>query len=120
MNTTMSLIILAVLFVIVLLIVYAFMSKTNTEKERSIQRLTEQNAFLMQELNQERSLLAQSNTQILQLERDVATLSTNLGNLHERYEESIESQSETKEKFLQLATKVLDQKTRQFDEDHKR
>jgi DNA recombination protein RmuC len=120
MNTTVSLIILVVLFVIVLFVVYAFMSKANAEKERSIQRISEQNGFLVQELNQERTLLAKSNTQTLQLERDVATLSTNLGNLRERYDESIESQSATKEHFQQLATKVLEQKTKQFDEDHKR
>lgn len=96
------------------------MSKASSEKEKSIQRLSEQNTFLVQELNQERALLTKSNNQNLQLERDVATLSTNLGNLRERYEESIESQSTTKEHFQQLATKVLEQKTRQFDEDHKR
>lgn len=120
MNTSISLIILAVLFIIVLFIIYTFMAKANHEKERSIQRLTDQNAFLMQELNQEKELLKKSNAQNLQLERDVATLTTNLGNLRERYEETIESQAETMEQFQQLAAKVLEQKTRQFDEDHKR
>jgi DNA recombination protein RmuC len=96
------------------------MSKASTEKERSIQRLTEQTEFLVQELNQERALLTKANNQNLQLEREVATLSTNLGNLRERYDESIDSQSQTKEQFQQLASKVIEQKTRQFDEDHKR
>ena len=120
MNASMSLLIVIVLFIIVLFIMYVLMSKANEEKERSIQRMSEQNAFLNQELNQERDLLAKSNNQILVLEREVATLSSNLGNLRERYEETILSQTATKEQFQQLAAQVIEQKTRQFDEDHKK
>lgn len=113
-------IILIVIALIVPTIIYLFMAKANAEKERSIQRLSEQNNLLKQELNQERSHLVESRNQNLMLEREVATLSTNLGNLRERHEESMLSQSATKEHFQQLATQILDQKARQFDEDHKK
>jgi len=120
MNMSLSLIIIVIAFTVIVIVLYVLMSNMNAEKERSLMRIQEQNSLLVQELNQERSLLSESKTQNLELEREVATLSTNLGNLRERHEESILSQSATKEQFQQFATQVLDQKTRQFDEDHKR
>jgi DNA recombination protein RmuC len=96
------------------------MARESAEKERTITRMNEQNQLLMSELNQERNLLAEVKNENLILEKELATLSTNLGNLRERYEESILTQSATKEHFQQLASNVLEQKTRQFDEDHKR
>lgn len=120
MNTTLSFLMLLILFIVVLVIIYFSMTKAVAEKERTIQRLSEHNSLLHEELNQERTLLAESKDQNLQLEREVATLSSNLGNLRERYEESIISQSASKEQFQQLASKVLEEKTRQFDEDHRK
>ncbi|MDF1699097.1 MAG: DNA recombination protein RmuC [Saprospiraceae bacterium] len=75
---------------------------------------------LKSELNQERLLLQEAKNLHLHLEKEIATLSTNLGNLKERHDEIIDSQATAKEQFQQLAIKVLDQKTRQFDEDHKK
>lgn len=120
MNMSLNIVLIISLFVLLLIVLYIFMSKANAEKERSIQRMMDENNFLKQELNQERTLLSESKEQNLILERDVATLSTNLGNLRERYEESILSQSAAKTQFQQLASKVIEEKTRQFDEDHKR
>ena len=116
------LIAIAVLFVFIIVvgIVYFSLTRTIVEKERSIQRLTQQTEFLTQELNQERNLLSESKEASLHLEKEIATLSSNLGNLRERYEESLLSQSESKIQFEQLAARVIEQKTRQFDEDHKK
>ncbi len=120
MNTSLIIILLGGLFVVVLIVIYTLLNKANAEKERSLQRISEHNAFLSQELNQERALLAEAKEQNLVLERDVATLSSNLGNLKERYEEALLSQNASQKQFEQLAGKVLEQKTRQFDEDHKK
>lgn len=117
---TISLILIATIFFIALILIYTIMSKANEEKNKSIQRVNEQNDLLKQELNQERQLLSEAKDTNLQLEREVATLSSNLGNLRERYEESLLSQAATKEQFQQLASKVLEEKTRKFDEDHKK
>ncbi|MEM9549226.1 MAG: DNA recombination protein RmuC [Bacteroidota bacterium] len=120
MDTTLIIVLLTGLFVLVLIMIYIVLTKANDEKERSLQRISEHNALLTQELNQERVLLLASKEQNLMLEREVATLSSNLGNLKERYEEAIVSQSASQKQFEQLAGKVLEQKTRQFDEDHKK
>ncbi len=117
---SISLITIIIVFLLVLLMIYVLMTKASAEKERSLKMISEQNALLNQELNQERALLAEVKNENLRLEREVATLSSNLGNLRERYEEFLLSQSESKQQFEQLAAKVLDQKTRQFDEDHKK
>ena len=108
------------LFAIILWIVYLSMSRTSIEKERSIVRLTEQNDLLKQELNQERTLLREAKDQMLDLEKEAATLATNLGNLQERYEESLLNQSKIQEQFKVLANQILEEKSRQFDEDHKK
>lgn len=120
MEMSLNYVVLVLFAVILPIIIYIFMAKTNAEKERSLRRMSDQNTQLTQALNHEKALLTEAKNNNLNLEREIATLSTNLGNLRERYEESILSQSATKVQFQQLAAQVLDQKTRQFDEDHKR
>ena len=120
MDTSLLLFGVLLLFAIILWIVYTSVSKTNSEKERSIVRMTEQIALLNQELAQERSLLNEAKQTISNLNTKVATLATNLGNLKERHEDALLAQTNAKEQFQQIAHKVIEEKTKKFDEDHRR
>jgi len=113
-------VIVIVLSIAIIFMLNASFARTNAEKEKSIQRLTDQVNHLTQELQHERNQYTTASQRILELEKEAASLSTNLGNLLERLEETKQSQTLAKEQFQQLATQVLEQKTRQFDEDHKK
>ncbi|MFT4535181.1 MAG: DNA recombination protein RmuC [Saprospiraceae bacterium] len=116
-----SLIILSIIiaFLIVLAVVYISMRSTTSEKDNTIKRLEAHVHFLNQELIQERNLLAESKTNHNELSKDNSTLSANLYNLQERYQELLLDEKGKQEKFELLANRILEEKTKRFDEQHK-
>lgn len=108
-----------VIFLIVLAVVYFSMKQANNEKDKTIQRLESQIEFINGELNQERSLLAEANQRNNELSSDNSTLSANFHNLRERYEEVLLDEKGKQEKFELLANRILEEKTKRFDEQHK-
>ncbi|MFT6333905.1 MAG: DNA recombination protein RmuC [Saprospiraceae bacterium] len=106
-------------FMIVLAVVYISMRSTTSEKDNTIKRLDGQLTFVTQELNQERNLLAESKNSNTELSKDNSTLSANLYNLQERYQEVLLDEKVKQEKFELLANRILEEKTKRFDEQHK-
>lgn len=103
----------------VLSVVYASMRSTTSEKDNTIKRFEDQVALVTQELNQERTLLADSKNSNSELSKDNSTISANLYNLRERYQELLLDEKGKQEKFELLANRILEEKTKRFDEQHK-
>lgn len=103
----------------VLSVVYASMRSTTSEKDNTIKRFEDQIALVTQELNQERTLLADSKNSNSELSKDNSTISANLYNLRERYQELLLDEKGKQEKFELLANRILEEKTKRFDEQHK-
>jgi DNA recombination protein RmuC len=95
------------------------MRTATSEKDKTIKRLENQITFITQELNQERNLLAESKNTYNELSKDNSTLSANLYNLQERYQEILLDEKEKQEKFEILANRIFEEKTKRFDEQHK-
>ena len=119
MNSTLLLLSFAVVFLIVVSLLYMAMRNASVEKENTIARLERQITFINQELNQERALLAESKHSFNELSKDHSTLSANLYNLQERYQEVLLDEKGKQEKFELLASRILEEKTKRFDEQHK-
>lgn len=100
-------------------LLYLSMKGTISAKDQSLQRLADQLAFGMQELQQERTLLSASQVRVEELSKDNATLEANLYNLRERYDELQEDERGRSEKFELLANKILEEKSKKFDEQHR-
>ena len=119
MNTSLIILSIIIIFFVVLAIVYASMKGTTSEKDNTIKRLEDQIAFVTEELIQERNLLAEAKANINELSKDNSTLSANLYNLQERYQELLLDEKGKQEKFELLANRILEEKTKRFDEQHK-
>ena len=119
MNSSLIILSIIIVFLIVLAVVYASMRNATAEKDNTIKRLEDQITFVTGELNQERNLLAESKQNINELSKDNSTLSANLYNLQERYQEVLLDEKGKQEKFELLANRILDEKTKRFDEQHK-
>lgn len=119
MDPTLTIFMLILAFIVICLILFYSMKGTNAEKEATIQRLEEQLLFTKNELDQERTLLKESKEQLNELANDNSTLSANFHNLRERYDEMMENESKSHERFELLANKILEEKTQKFDLQHK-
>lgn len=119
MTTTTILLSVVILVIIVTILIYLTLSSALRDKSNELRRLDQQKDFVYQELQQERSLLRQSNEHLAELSKENSTLSANLYNLRERYDELIDNERNNHQKFEHLATKILEEKTKKFDEQHK-
>ncbi len=119
MNSSLIILSIIIVFLIVLALVYVSMRSATSEKDNTIKRLENQLTFVTQELNQERNLLADSKNSHNELSKDNSTLSANLYNLQERYQEVLLDEKGKQEKFELLANRILEEKTKRFDEQHK-
>lgn len=119
MNSSLIILSVIIVFLIALAVIYSSLRNATAEKDNTIKRLEDQIAFITQELNQERDLLAESKNRLNDLSSDHATLSANLYNLQERYQEILLDEKGKQEKFELLANRILDEKTKRFDEQHK-
>jgi len=74
---------------------------------------------LTTELAQERQLVTKANSTHIEHQKQIATLSSNLDHIQEKYTDLLENQGQNEERFLHLANKVIEAKTTQFDTHHK-
>ena len=119
MNSSIIILTIVTVFLIVLAVIYVVMRGVTAEKDKTIDRLESQLIFMTQELNQERNLLAESKQKYNDLSNDHSTLSANLYNLQERYQDLLLDEKGKQEKFELLANRILEEKTKRFDEQHK-
>ena len=113
MNTVLLITVVALLLFVGFGFIYLLCSKSIKEKDLYARKLETEVAGLKLDLKNAQQLR-------IEMEKEMATLSTNLGNLRERYEEQMLSNTHTEKQFQILANQILDQKARQFDEDHKK
>ncbi|MBT8218903.1 MAG: DNA recombination protein RmuC [Bacteroidia bacterium] len=81
--------------------------------------LNNQIQLLQSELNQERELLESKSNSFQEIDKQYSALSADYRNMRERFDELVSNKEKEKERFELLATKILDQKTEQFDKQHK-
>ena len=100
-------------------ITYLLLNNTYATIKAEHTLLKSSNQTLTTELAQERALLQTATSDKSELDRRLAEISTDYRNLRQRYDEMILNKDQEEERFQLLASKIIDQKTAKFDEQHK-
>jgi len=109
----------ALVFLFLLYTLYLGAKSKTKEALQQAQFVTQQNQLLTTELAQERQLVTKANSTHIEHQKQIATLSSNLDHIQEKYTDLLENQGQNEERFLHLANKVIEAKTTQFDTHHK-
>lgn len=102
-----------------ILITYLFLNGKHATLMAEHRLLSDSNTTLKTELAQERHLLADAISTRNELDKRLTELSTDHRHLQQRFNDISLSQEEDEKRFEQLAAKILDQKTKDFDIAHK-
>ena len=88
--------------------------------DQIVKTLDDQKVILNQELDQEKALLKNANSEISELRIQISSKERDLLNLQEKYHEIINDGHGMQHKFEALANKILDSKAEKFDREQKR
>ena len=106
--------------VIVILIIYSLLSKALKSKEDLITNLNNQNSLVTQELAQERNLLNESKERFYELSQEYRSLEMDFKHTREKLDRLLLDEEQKKEQFKYLATQILEEKTKSFDNAHRK
>ncbi len=117
--STLSLFFLISILFIILIFYLLHKSKTNLLSQR-INDMNDQKNLLYNELLQERELLKNSNSEKEELKIQLSSSHSDLKNLQIRFDEYLNDANSMQEKFENLANKVLESKSKKFDQEQKK
>ncbi|MDG2449911.1 MAG: DNA recombination protein RmuC [Saprospiraceae bacterium] len=105
---------------LVVAIAYIIWQGKATLYDQIVKTLDDQKVILNQELDQEKALLKNANSEISELRIQISSKERDLLNLQEKYHEIINDGHGMQQKFEALANKILDSKAEKFDREQKR
>jgi DNA recombination protein RmuC len=116
-----AILIIAFIVIIALIIIFYFILNSKTSLlSQQVSTLDQQKTMLQTEFLQERSLLNEVKLEKERLLQDNTRLESDFKNLRLKYEEYVQDTDKLQERFENLANKILDDKTKKFDETHKK
>ena len=119
--TTTTVIIISGVIILALLVIFYFILNSRTQLlKKEVSNIEAQKNMLLTEFQQERGLLSEIKLEKEGLLQENARLESDLRNLRLKYEEYVQDTDKLQQRFENLANKILDDKSKKFDETHKK